>query len=247
VETVQLDGLRAYAERTQDIAAVNRLILMQETRARIARESQINLESVGLDEVMQYVDGKKRAKWLSEVLMGAGAPKHFTSARVLDLATTYVHEHKLEDAVGEGDFKIEGGWLGMSARTWWLIALSFLVCVVGVANALLMSVTERFTEIATMKCLGAMDVFVMILFVFEAMIQGVIGGGVGLVLGFILAVLRGLADLGTLITGATGALGEVGIGMAVSLTIGVGLAALAAVGPSFIAARLPPMEAMRVD
>jgi putative ABC transport system permease protein len=112
---------------------------------------------------------------------------------------------------------------------------------------MLMSVTERFTEIATMKCLGAMDGFVMLMFVFEAVIQGLIGGAIGLVLGAILALLRGLIEFGALIGGASGALGEVGFGMLIALVVGMALAAFAAVGPSWIAARLAPMEAMRVD
>jgi putative ABC transport system permease protein len=125
--------------------------------------------------------------------------------------------------------------------------LSFLVCGVGVANAMLMSVGERFAEIATMKCLGALDGFVLTLFLFEAAIQGVIGGIIGLVLGGLLALARGLAEYGGLLASARGAVGPVLLALGVALALGVLLAALSAIGPSLVAARLSPMEAMRVD
>src|ERR1700732_2760976 len=38
-------------------------------------------------------------------------------------------------------------------RQVWLVTLSLIVCTVGIANSMLMSVTERFKEIGTMKCL----------------------------------------------------------------------------------------------
>jgi len=50
--------------------------------------------------------------------------------------------------------------------------LSLLVCAVGIVNAQLMAVTERFREIGTMKCLGALDRFVLRLFILEAGMQG---------------------------------------------------------------------------
>ena len=53
------------------------------------------------------------------------------------------------------------------SKQMWLIGLSLLVCVVGIANAMLMSVTERFREIGTMKCLGALDSFIVKLFLLE--------------------------------------------------------------------------------
>ena len=53
-------------------------------------------------------------------------------------------------------------------RQAWLVTISLLVCVIGIANAMLMSVTERYKEIGTMKCLGALDLFVVELFLLES-------------------------------------------------------------------------------
>src|SRR5262249_9292677 len=50
------------------------------------------------------------------------------------------------------------------ARQIWLVVMSLVVCTVGISNSMLMSVTERFKEIGTMKCLGALDSFIVKLF-----------------------------------------------------------------------------------
>ena len=50
----------------------------------------------------------------------------------------------------------------------WVVGLALLVAFVGIVNAMLMSVTERFREIGTMKCLGALDGFIVKLFVIES-------------------------------------------------------------------------------
>ena len=92
-----------------------------------------------------------------------------------------------------------------------------------------------------------MDRFVMMMFVFEAVLQGAVGGVLGLVLGATLAVVRAAIDYGGLLLGAKGAAGSVGLAMLASLVMGMMLAAFAAVGPAWIAARLAPMEAMRVE
>ncbi len=52
-------------------------------------------------------------------------------------------------------------------RMIWLVVMSLLVCTVGITNSMLMAVTERFKEIGTMKCLGALDSFVVLLFLLE--------------------------------------------------------------------------------
>jgi hypothetical protein len=243
----RLGELRRFAERADDLKTINRLLLGGEASAAVARELRVELSGVSFDAVAEYVSSARRARWLGGVLAAAGAPSRLGPGRLSELVDGYRREKKLGRAVGAEVPSEDAGLFGLSERNRWLIALSFLVCVVGVANAMLMSVTERFTEIATMKCLGAMDRFVMMMFVFEAVIQGAVGGVAGLLLGGLLALARALVDYGSLVGSAIGAAGPVGLAMLGSLFIGVILAAMAAVGPAWIASRLAPMEAMRVE
>ena len=139
-----------------------------------------------------------------------------------------------------------GTILGFNSRMLSLIGVSFMVCIVGIANAMLMSVTERFREIATMKCLGATDGFIMVNFILESVMQGVAGGVMGVFLGFLLGTLRSWASYGWLALSnypAMPILAAAGVALAVSILI----SALAAVYPAYVAARLAPMEAMRIE
>src|SRR5690349_337857 len=70
-----------------------------------------------------------------------------------------------------------------AARLNWLVALSLAVCVVGITNSMLMSVSERFREIGTMKCLGALSQFIVKIFMIEAIAMGAIASGMGWVVG----------------------------------------------------------------
>lgn len=135
---------------------------------------------------------------------------------------------------------------GIDERTFWLIVVSFLVCVVGIANAMLMAVTERFREIATMKCIGALDQFIMTIFLIESCLQGLIGAVFGVVLGLLLAVLRCGGAFG-LYTASYFPWVDVASNTLISTGAGMLLAMLAAVYPAWVASRMAPMEAMRVE
>jgi hypothetical protein len=166
----------------------------------------------------------------SEILEIARLAKERT--RVRTLSSEIVRHGGSAEALGE--------------RTFWLIVVSFIVCVVGIANAMLMAVTERFREIATMKCLGALDGFIMTIFLIESGLQGLLGAILGVVLGLLLAVIRCGNSYG-IYTLTHFPVGDVSLNVLASTAAGMLLAMLAAVYPAWVASRMAPMEAMRVE
>ncbi len=132
-----------------------------------------------------------------------------------------------------------------AARTVWLLALSLLVCVVGISNAMLMSVMERFREIGTMKCLGALDSFILRLFFFESIFLGAAGSVVGAVIGIGLALVQVLLRSGAAFSPHPMRNGTLVV--AGGILIGTTMTAAAAAYPSWKAAQMEPVEAMRVD
>jgi putative ABC transport system permease protein len=133
-----------------------------------------------------------------------------------------------------------------SPKQRWIMALSLLVCVVGIVNAQLMAVTERFREIGTMKCLGALDRFVLRLFILEAGMQGLAGSVAGALVGAAFALAAGWVRFGGAAFQHT-ALTEVAASVAAATGIGVGLSLLGVLYPALLAARMQPVEAMRVE
>ena len=136
--------------------------------------------------------------------------------------------------------------VGSSPKQRWLVILSLLVCVVGIVNAQLMAVTERFREIGTMKCLGALDRFILRLFVLEAGMQGLAGAGMGALIGAGFSLFNGWLRFGfeslTLIS-----LGSLAVSILIATGVGCLLSLLGVLYPALIAARMQPVEAMRVE
>lgn len=140
----------------------------------------------------------------------------------------------------------EGEVAQRRAQTRWVVSLALLVAFVGILNAMLMSVTERFREIGTMKCLGALDGFIVKLFLIESLFQG----GVGTACGVLLGVLASLAA-------ATWSFGgfawiqmpwpAIAGACALCFTIGLALTVAGALYPAWQAARMHPIAAMRVE
>ncbi|HEB69006.1 MAG TPA: FtsX-like permease family protein [Desulfobulbus sp.] len=133
-----------------------------------------------------------------------------------------------------------------SAKQQWIVILSLLVCVVGIVNAQLMAVSERFREIGTMKCLGALDSVVMRLFLIEAGLQGLAGAAAGAVLGIVVALFGALITLGTPVFFSL-PLGALTLTALKATGIGCLLSLIGVIYPAITAARMEPVEAMRVE
>lgn len=133
-----------------------------------------------------------------------------------------------------------------SSKQTWLISLSLLVCVVGITNAMLMSVTERFREIGTMKCLGALDSFIIKLFLLESTFQGAAGTLVGIVIGLAMTLMLALLDYGMFVFQYFPTSGLLRSAVAATFA-GTTLSLVGAMLPAYKAAKMEPVEAMRSD
>jgi ABC-type antimicrobial peptide transport system permease subunit len=128
----------------------------------------------------------------------------------------------------------------------WLVAIALVVATIGIINSMLMAVTERYKEIGTMKCLGALDRFVLRLFILEAGMQGLAGAAVGALAGTLFALAGGLARFG-LAAVQLASVADVAASLAEATAIGVLLSLLGVLYPAWVAARMQPVEAMRVE
>ena len=111
---------------------------------------------------------------------------------------------------------------------------------------MLMSVTERFREIGTMKCLGAVDEFIVRLFLIESAVLGVLGSILGAIVGVLVMLLVFVIKDGSSVPALMdwGAMMKY---MAIGIALGTILSLLAAVLPAMRAAKLPPAAALATE
>jgi putative ABC transport system permease protein len=136
--------------------------------------------------------------------------------------------------------------LETATRQNWLVVMSLLMSTVGISNSMLMAVTERYKEIGTMKCLGALDSFVVKLFFLEAGILGVVASAIGFLVGWGLVFLINLFRLGASVWSAATPLELFGL-LGQAMVIGVVLTVVATILPAIRAAKMPPAAALRVE
>ena len=119
----------------------------------------------------------------------------------------------------------------------WIASISLLVGGIGVMNIMLVSVTERTSEIGLKKALGAKKRRILLQFLTEAAVLTSLGGVIGVATGI------GLAELISKMMEIPVAISfpAIGISVAVSTLIGVVFGLL----PATQAANLNPIEALR--
>ncbi|MEQ8582122.1 MAG: ABC transporter permease [Marinoscillum sp.] len=118
---------------------------------------------------------------------------------------------------------------------WVIGGFSILVGGFGIANIMFVSVRERTHIIGIQKSLGAKNYFILFQFLFESVFLSVIGGGIGILLVWLLSFVS-LGSLELVLS-----LSNIVLGLGVSAIIGMASGII----PAAMAARLDPVIAIR--
>jgi putative ABC transport system permease protein len=120
-----------------------------------------------------------------------------------------------------------------------IAGISLVVGGIGIMNIMLVSVTERTREIGIRKAIGALKRDILTQFLLEAVVLSVVGGLLGIALGWTLSTVVGRAlDIVTVVT-PSNVLLATGFATAVGIIFGL--------YPAWRAANLRPIDALRYE
>ena len=118
-----------------------------------------------------------------------------------------------------------------------IASIALLVGGIGIMNMMLVSVTERTSEIGLRKALGARPRSIQVQFLMESVILSLLGGLIGVALGLVVsALLAGMMDIAFVLSP-----GAIALGVVFSLAVGV----IFGWAPARKASNLNPIDALR--
>ncbi len=145
---------------------------------------------------------------------------------------TYKAENLLETAQ-----QIQSSSAAMNSQLIWIASISLLVGGIGVMNIMLVSVTERISEIGLKKAIGAKKSSILGQFLLEAVVLTSTGGIIGVFTGIIMA--QAISKMSDTRVGIS--VPAILISVAFSMLIGIVFGLM----PSIKAANLNPIDALR--
>lgn len=121
-----------------------------------------------------------------------------------------------------------------------IASISLLVGSIGIMNIMLVSVTERTREIGLRKAVGAKRRDILVQFLLEAAMLSLVGGGIGMVGGWLVSEVISMIDFGGTTIRAVVSPDIVTLAISVSVFIGL----VSGLYPAVRAARLDPIQAL---
>ena len=125
-----------------------------------------------------------------------------------------------------------------------IAAVSLIVGAVGIANTMFTSVLEKTKEIGTMKAIGAKNRDILMIFLFNSAMVGLVGGILGVMLGAI--VSAGLQSMMGNMTSGSGCKLSPNL-MVEGLVLAVLIGVISGVVPAYRASKLKPVDALRYE
>jgi ABC-type antimicrobial peptide transport system permease subunit len=164
----------------------------------------------------------------------------------ITLGIAFFSTLSLMDVFFKAYAQTEGGSLQVETYQYWFVFVSLAVCVVSIANSMLIAVYERYKEIGTMKCLGALDQHILKLFLVESSILGIIGGVLGFAIGLVASIISSwfTIELNILTEVFPYAIFSLSVE---TVALSVILSVVATLYPAYRAAKLNPVEALRYE
>ncbi|MDQ7093903.1 ABC transporter permease [Desulfosporosinus sp. PR] len=197
-----------------------------------------------ISTIQERLIGKKTVR---NILVSATSETQMQTAQ--DEITAALHKaHKIPDGKAD-DFTVQNQadmlqtMTGVTQTLTMLLGgiagISLLVGGIGIMNIMLVSVTERTREIGIRKAIGAKGFDIMMQFLIEAVVLSILGGGIGIAIGFGGSTLAGKALKMSTSISPTSVLVAFGFSAAIGILFGV--------FPARKAAAMDPIDALRYE
>ena len=203
------------------------------------------MKKISLTSVSEFFQSPQRQQGYSAVGVKLSSPRY------VETVTEQLEESGFRTFAFVDQFEeIRKVFLFMDMFLFAIGMIAISVSALGIINTMVMSILERYKEIGIMKAVGASDLDVRRIFLFESGMIGLLGGVFGLLLGWLVSIL--INQIANHFTARQGVpqmdyfsfpwwlcVGAVGFSILVSLIAGV--------YPTLRAARVDPVVALRHD
>ena len=207
-------------------------------------QNQDDVIFIPVKSAQRYLSGDQ---YLSTIAVQASSPEEMAQVQT-DLTALLLDRHHISDAA-EADFSvlnqndILGAATSITSTLTYLLAaiggISLLVGGIGIMNMMLTTVTERTREIGLRKAIGAKKKDISTQFLAEAIALTVIGGIVGIALGWLISFAVNLTGLVTTSVSLSSVLLAFGVSAATGIVFGY--------YPARKAAAMNPIDALRYE